>query len=463
MPKCNRFVPTVTVPVIETFEDRVLLSTYVVTTAADSGAGSLRDAISKANKSAGADVIEFRIGSGPKTISPTSALPQVTGVATLDGTKQGGYAGKPLIEIRGDKAGGGSNGIVLTGGSSTVKGLVINRFGANGILVISKGGNTIKNCYIGTDLSGANAAGNKQKGIILQSSGNTVGGTASADRVVISGNGQAGIQFYTVAASGNKMMGCYVGTDASGAKAIANKASGVAIYQAPSNTIGGTSAGARNVISGNTQNGIVVNGNGAKSNVILGNYIGTNAAGTAKLGNANYGVEISQPNNTVGGASSAARNVISGNKYSGVVLWLASGSSNKVQGNYIGTDYTGTKDLGNAWRGIDISSGSSNNLIGGASAAECNVIAGNDQDGIRVYQGSGNRIQGNCIGFTANGANALGNSGDGIRLPSAKSVTITGNRIGHNGGAAVNATTSSGTTMAANTIVNGTLVSIRQA
>src|SRR5688572_9196532 len=116
MPKRNRSAPAVTVPMIETFEDRVLLSTYVVTSTADSGAGSLRDAISKANKNGGADVIEFRIGSGAKTISPTSALPQITGVTTLDGAKQGGYSGKPLIEIRGDKAGGGSNGIVLTGG-----------------------------------------------------------------------------------------------------------------------------------------------------------------------------------------------------------------------------------------------------------------------------------------------------------------------------------------------------------
>jgi hypothetical protein len=450
-------------PMIETFEERILFSTFVVSTTADTGTGSLRDAINKANKNAGADVIQFKIGSGLKTIAPKSSLPQVTGATTIDGTTQGGYAGKPLIEIRGDGAGSGSYGLVLTGGSSTVKGLIINRFGGTGILVVSKGGNTIKGCYIGTDATGSSDAGNKGKGIILQTAGNTVGGTGgAADRVVISGNDQGGIQFYTSAASGNKLLGSYVGTDATGTKGIQNGSSGVAIYQAPSNTIGGTTSGARNVISGNQTDGIVINGSGAKNNTILGNYIGTNAAGTAKLGNGNYGVEISQPNNTVGGSASGSRNVISGNKYSGVVLWLSSGGSCSVKGNYIGTDYTGMVDLGNSWRGIDISNGSSNNVIGGSTSAERNVIAGNDQDGILVYQGSNNLVTGNYIGLGSDGSKSLGNTEDGVSLPSAKSVTITNNRIGNSGGYAVNAATSSGTKMTANSIVNDTLYAIKQ-
>ena len=157
-----------TVPMIEIFEERVLFSTFAVTTTSDSGTGSLRDVIKKANSATGADVIEFRIGCGAKTITPRSSLPQVTGLTTIDATTQRGYSGKPLIEIRGDCAGCGSNGLVLTGGSSTINGLVINRFGANGVLVISKGGNTIKNCYIGTDLAGTTAAGNGSKGVVLR-------------------------------------------------------------------------------------------------------------------------------------------------------------------------------------------------------------------------------------------------------------------------------------------------------
>src|SRR5688572_11100952 len=160
-------------PVVEPIEGRVLLSTYVVTTTADSGSGSLRDAMNKANASSNADIIQFKIGSGAKTISPSYGLPHLKYPTTLDGTTQGGYAGKPLIEIRGDRAGSGSYGIVVLGGSSTVKGLVVNRFGQTGILVKSKGWNTIKGCYVGTDINGSYAAGNRAKGIVVSSSNNT--------------------------------------------------------------------------------------------------------------------------------------------------------------------------------------------------------------------------------------------------------------------------------------------------
>ena len=451
---------TAAAAVIEPMEERVLLSTYLVTNTNNSGGGSFRDAIYKANANAGADTIQFKIGSGVKTITPSGSLPTITGVTYIDATTQGGYAGKPLIELRGTSASGG-NGLTLTGGSSTVKGLIINRFN-NGILVMSRGGNTIKNCYIGTDAYGNYDAGTNNKGIILQSSSNTVGGTGSSDKVVISGNNNGGIQFYTSAASYNKMLGCYVGTNASGTKAIPNNNSGVAIRQAHHNTIGGTSYGSRNVISGNGTNGIVVNGSGANYNTILGNYIGTNAAGTARLGNNHYGIEISEPNNTVGGSVSGARNVISGNKYSGVVLWLASGSNNKVQGNYIGTDYSGKYDLGNYWRGVEITNGSSNNIVGGSGSAR-NVLSGNEQDGVRVYQGSNNQISYIYIGIGSDGSKALPNSGDGVRLPSANTVRINYNKIGYNSGAAVNATTSSGCTMTGNTIISDQLVNIRNA
>jgi hypothetical protein len=447
--------------IVEGMEDRVLFATYLVTTTADSGGGSLRDAMNKANATSAADVIQFKIGTGAKTISPTSGLPQLKYPVTIDGTTQPGYAGKPIVEIRGDRA-GGAYGIVMAGGATTLKGLVINRFGNVGIMAISKGGNTIKGCYVGTDITGAYAAGNTGKGIILQSSGNTIGGTASSDRVVISGNTGAGIQFYTSAASGNKMLGTYVGVDATGTKAVPNTGSGVAIYQAPSNTIGGTASGSKNVISGNGADGVVINGSGAKYNTLLGNFIGTNAAGTAKIGNANYGVEISQPNNTVGGAAAGSRNVISGNKYAGVVLWLSSGSNNKVQGNYIGTDATGKINLANAWRGIDISNGSSNNQIGGSTSAERNVIASNTQDGIRIYQGSGNKIQGNYIGVGSDGTTARGNGGDGVRLIECSTTSITGNKIGNNTGYAVNNFGGSATYMSGNTIVSDTLLSIKQ-
>ena len=447
-------------PVVESMEERVLFNTYVVTTTANSGTGSLRDAISKANSHSGSDTIQFKIGSGLKTIAPSSSLPQLTGPTTIDGTTQSGYSGKPLIELRGN-SGGGGNGLLLTGGSSTVKGLIINRFSSCGILIINHGGDTIKNCYLGTDASGTYDAGNGAKGIVVQASNNTIGGTSSGDRNVISGNG-CGIQLYTSAASYNKILGNYIGTDYTGTKGIQNGVDGIAIRSAAHNTIGGTTAGSKNVISGNGTDGIVCNGSGANYNTIIGNYIGTNASGTARLGNNNYGVEISEAHNTVGGTAAGSRNVISGNKYSGVVLWLSSGSYNKVIGNYIGTDYSGKYDLGNYWRGVEITNGSSHNYVGGYSSAERNVMSGNESDGVRVYQGSDNWIIGNYIGFGSDAYKSLGNSGDGVRLPSANSVHILNNKIGNNGGAGVNATTSSGSSMSGNTISNDSLVSIRQ-
>lgn len=448
-------------PVMESIEDRVLFATLLVTNTNDSGSGSLRAAMLKANQYSDADVIQFKIGTGRKTISPLSALPQMKYVTSIDGSTQGGYAGKPLIEIRGDRAGSGSMGIVLHGGSGTIKGLVINRFGTNGVLLMGKGGNTIKGCYIGTDATGAYAAGNKQKGLIVQCANNTIGGTSAADRNVISGNGSAGVQFYTWAATGNKFMGNYVGTDATGTKAIGNATTGVAV-QGPGNTIGGTVAGARNVISGNVQNGITINMSGAKNNRVQGNYVGTNAAGTARLGNGNYGIEISQPYNTVGGTVAGARNVVSGNKYSGVVTYLSSGNNIKIQGNYIGTDYTGKLDLGNYWRGIDITSGSHTVTIGGATAAERNVISGNEMHGVLIYRGSNNRIQGNYIGLQMNGTSALKNTGDGVRLAQTNTATIQSNRIGYNGGYAVYNGSSTSTKVFSNTLISDVLFNVKQ-
>src|SRR5438105_4991490 len=130
-------------PAIETLEQRTLLSTYTVTNANDGGAGSLRAAILSANGNAGADVIKFAVGSGAKTIAPTSALPSISGPTVLDATSQPGYAGKPLIELNGTSAGTSSNGLKVIGGSTTIKGFVINRFGGSGILLMTRGGNKV--------------------------------------------------------------------------------------------------------------------------------------------------------------------------------------------------------------------------------------------------------------------------------------------------------------------------------
>ena len=124
---------------------------------ANSEAGSLRQAILDANSNPGLDMIAFSIGTGPQTISPGTAalaLPSITDHMVIDGTTQPGYAGTPIIELNGSSASGGADGLVIIAGSSTVKGLVINRFGRNGIRMQSMGDNIIQNCYVGTNIAG---------------------------------------------------------------------------------------------------------------------------------------------------------------------------------------------------------------------------------------------------------------------------------------------------------------------
>jgi len=115
-------------------ETRTLFSTHVVTTTADSGFGSLRQAILDANTSPGvADTITFNIsGSGVQTIVPLSPLPKIMDVLVLDGTLQPGYVGSPLVEINGASARAARPRGRF---ACTIKGLAINGFSNVGIHV----------------------------------------------------------------------------------------------------------------------------------------------------------------------------------------------------------------------------------------------------------------------------------------------------------------------------------------
>src|SRR6185503_13349435 len=195
-----------------------------------------------------------------------------------------------------------------------------------------------------------------------------------------------------------------------------------------STTIGGQAAGAGNVISGNAQNGLSLF-TSVTGTVVQGNRIGTNAAGTAAVANAGSGILVSGPSNTIGGAVSAARNVISGNAGTGVVLSGATATGNQVIGNLIGTDKDGLNAVPNVLlqSGINITNGASNNVIGAPGAG--NVVSGNARHAITVCCGnttSGNTIQSNFIGTDITGTLALGNGGIGIDVVSAANTTIGG-------------------------------------
>jgi len=397
-------------------------ATFVVNNTNDSGAGSLRQAILDANANPGADDITFDIaGTAPFTISLTTPLPVLTDTVRIDATTQPGYAGAPLIVLDGGAAGAGALGLDINAASCTVKGLVIQRFNGWGIQVRGPGGATIAGNYIGMAADGVTARGNGQYGIALSAPDNVIGGTTAAERNVISGNGNHGINIAS-GANGNVVRGNIIGADATGALDRGNIQNGVWIGSA-NNTIGGTAAGAGNLISGNDNRGITFSGASATGNSVLGNIIGLNATGAAALGNTGNGVylESGAASNTIGGASAAERNVISGNVRNGVSINTGAGGANQVLGNYIGVDATGTLDRGNNLQGVWI--GTANNTIRG------NVISGNNDHGIYVSGAgaTGNSIQGNIIGLDAAGATAVGNTNNGVYiLSNAANTTIGG-------------------------------------
>jgi len=184
--------------------------------------------------------------------------------------------------------------------------------------------------------------GNIQAGVTISfySDNNTVGGTTEAARNIISGNDNYGVWISGNNTDANTVIGNYIGTQVNGTTALANGNGVFLSTSTKNNTIGGTSAGARNIISGNTNYGVKIQNTGTNNNTVCGNYIGTDKNGTADLGNASIGVYIcvGAQNNTVGGTSSGAGNVISGNNTSGVYISENNTTGNQVQGNYIGTD-----------------------------------------------------------------------------------------------------------------------------
>ncbi len=393
---------------------------------------SLREAIDFANANPGADSIVFDIpGSGPHTIAPTAALPTITNPLTIDGESQPGAScnsGTLKIELNGSSAGAGVNGLTITAGNSTVRGLVINSFDGNGLELSTNGGNIVECNYLGTSVSGSLDQGNGGNGIFINNvSNNTIGGTTATARNLISGNDDNGLEINGSSATGNMIQGNYVGTNVAGTGSLPNAGDGISINNAPTNTIGGATTGAGNLISGNNNDGLEINGSNATGNIVQGNYVGTNAAGDGFLPNASNGIFISNaPNNTIGGTTTGTRNLISGNVGHGVFILNSGATGNTVQGNYIGTNAAGDGPLGNSNNGLHIQS-APNNTIGGTTVGAGNLISSN-LDGIQIKnsQATGNQVQGNIIGANAAGTVALPNASDGLEINNSPSNTIGG-------------------------------------
>ena len=391
---------------------------------------SLREAIIATNNTTNGtnpDEIHFNItGVGPHTITPGSVLPTITDSAIIDGYTQSGASANTLsvgsdavlkIEIDGSLA-GTVDGLSITAGNSTIRGLAIHSFDNDGIALATNDGNVIEGNFIGTNATGTALGLGNSDGVDIDSasSNNTIGGATAAARNIISGNTNDGVDIENV--TGNVVIGNYIGTNAAGTADLGNTNYGVNIKGgASSNTIGGTATNARNIISGNNSGGIEIDN--STSNVIEGNYIGTNAAGTTGIGNTFAGIRIDNgaSSNTIGGTTTNARNVISGNSGDGIYLTDSGTDNNVIQGNFIGTTAAGTAALANTDRGIQIESSAASTQIGGTAAGAGNVISGNSNDGIHLgaAAGASNTIQGNTIGTNATGTAALGN-GDGLDI-----------------------------------------------
>ena len=385
---------------------------FAVTNTNDSGTGSLRQAILDANANAGlTDTIRFDVAG---TINLATALPDIDDTVIIDATTAPGYTGTPVVTLDGSLVAGDGLRLVAGSDGSEIAGLSIINFGDNAIEVTSDN-NWIHGNFLGVQTDGVTIAGNGGAGVVIYNgaSGNTIGTNGDAtndsqERNVIGGNDN-GIIVQGSGTSNNTIAGNYIGVGADGSTALANTYDGVRIYNsATNNTIGGSASGLGNVISGNGQDGIQIEGEGSDGNTIRGNLIGTRADGVIALGNGQDGILITSgaDNTLIGGIGGFEHNVISANDGWGIEVWGAS-SGTQIYGNFVGTDTSGTIDLGNGLDGIALGNGASNNQVGGISADQGNAIAFN-RNGVAVWTGAtGNSIRGNAI---------YGNEGLGIDL-----------------------------------------------
>jgi len=463
---------------------------YVVTNTNDSGAGSLREAITLVNSSSSSQYsgISFSVAG---VITLASDLPAITKKVLIDGGTAPGYvAGNtttaPLVAVNFANAGSGFNFNSGSAGSG-IYALSIYGSKTNGITLNASNITLLRN-YIGLNLNGA-AGGNAQDGIYISSTSinNIIGSNPKSISGlysnVISGNTLNGIRIY--GSAGNQIQANAIGTNPAGTSAISNKNNGILVtYYATENRIGGTAyydsatgqtndpTGNKgtvpivyiapplgNLISGNTQNGVHID-QYSELTVLSGNFIGTNNAGTAAIGNGIDGVSITNSNNnqligcTYEDNPFIYYNVLSGNGRNG--LYVYNSNAILVQANFFGAGANNASMVPNGQDGIHVGGTSAGVQVGGVIPLG-NVSAGNGRDGIRVagtasgfttfntfgglyaFQGAAPN-QGNGITIDSTGLNNLirtnvmsGNILNGIWLTSnATGVTVDPNVVGPN-------------------------------
>jgi len=349
------------------------------------------------------------------------------------GISSEGKAFSPNGGVRGIQAFNGITGLVI-GGSTPYTRNVISSHLHVGVEFVQMSNSRISGNYLGTDTLGTSAIPNVNGGIQFYISvtnciiGTDGDGVNDEQEGNISSGNSYGINMYL--SDQNKIAGNLIGTDVTGNTALPN-ATGINCYQSNNNTFGGTLPAERNIISGNTHDGLILNGNSSGCK-ILNNYIGISKSGSVAMGNGYSGVAVFCSGNSIGDGTVAGRNIISGNLRDGVYI-SGNGSTPttniKVQGNYIGTDATGMANLGNTRSGIKLISAAKFITVGTDSDGsnddtEGNLVSGNDwQSGVTAsnaninIQSTGsdsNIVAGNLIGTDATGM-ALISGNPGVR------------------------------------------------
>ena len=526
-----------------------------VTNTNDAGPGSLRQVITNANtlggdaslavngRSAGVEHVVFMLpnattGSGGSlklsgglrpafnaftspagpvkaaTISLASGSLTVASPLVVDAQTQPGWSGSPIVEVNAATIGFGSDGaLTLAGGGSTVRGLIVNRSPRYGISVPSSK-NLVQGNYIGTDASGSAASANNF-GVVVTGNANTIGGVETGEGNVISGNGGAGV--YLLGGSANAVTGNLIGLNALGGSAVPNLR-GVRVDGGTGHTIGGATVGAGNTISGNGVTGTstedlagVYVHNAASGLTIAGNTIGLGTDRTAAVANSKNAIFITGSSNvTVGGVTSASRNVIAGNASHGVYvnsnaaagvtvrnnwiglagdgttprgngtdgvvcwggtsdncnvsdnviaqsgrygIWLGTGAGHVVKGNFVGTDAAGLLARPNNG-GIYVSGGAAVS-IGGTTAADRNVVSANNSFGVRIEGAGAVTVQGTSIGSNSASTATLANNGPGVSIVSSSNVVVGGSTTGS--GNLITANTGGGVIVSGSSTANAIL------
>ncbi|MDQ3814975.1 MAG: CSLREA domain-containing protein, partial [Armatimonadota bacterium] len=382
------------------------------------GPCTLRAAIQEANAQTGADTINFSIPNsdpnrnattGVFTITPASALPNITGPVTINGYSQPGIKANTLpvgsdavrlITLKGERL-----SFQATAGGSTVRGLTIDNFNGGGLVIFGGDGYVIAGCNIkggGNGLSGVHFfAGNNQ----------TVGGLNSADRNVLD-------NIELRESTGSKVQNNYIGVNEQGTARGSSFQTGVRLQGGSNNAIGGPDARAGNVISGNgssfggggqdgisIQDSLLSNGPPADNNLVQNNIIGLNAAGTAAIGNVGDGISIvsfSDPvTNTriIGNVISGNGNTFSGSSSDGISISGKGVTATQITGNTIGLNKAHTNFIPNLGNGVAIYGTTATESTGNVISA--NFIAGNGKLGIDL---GGSAFSGGD-GVTANDTN----------------------------------------------------------